>query len=206
MFAKMYPDSHYTELKRVERLNVKEAKSNPPRYATLDDVSRAFSGDMDYARKRLHEGLDTMASMLNYRLQPHFKKCGSCDLVSIPFVLFDYWFCTVNKCKRTHKVFRDTVDGVRIPARRFYYKFDSDKGGLPTFSRKVKIINWANRFHDDGQGVFVTRKKSQYKSITFVCCERTGRVYCRYVQETYGEITFGDDLDDLTERLWVHTC
>lgn len=194
-----YTEAHYLQKRAQKDERFAQARIKIPTKTFLD-VKASYPSDDDfkYALRRLKEFLVNLAEMLYIRLQPGFIKTGkSLDFGCIPFLLFDYWFGTVNKCARKMMVRSISVDGEDMPDRKFYYTFENTMPNLGKTARS----DWALRFHGDGNGSWVTNKKSQYESLKLICEERTGRVYLTYKQATYGEAGVNEE----GEPLWYRT-
>ncbi len=100
---------------------------------------------------------------------------GQCD-----FPMFDNWMGFQHtQVKRTQRVYKETVNGVKKPNKKFYYSFPM--GEVPSLNVKYDYA-----LHDHGHlsGRSETKLHSRYTKLKFTIEQRTGRVTCRYERES----------------------
>jgi hypothetical protein len=130
--------------------------------------------------KRKEEFCELLGHILYERLQPGFAKYGLiANAGQCPFYIFDWWFgkhhTTVKRQQRVHKV---TRDGLKRPRRSFRYAW---KKTIPNLGLPYKYYY---RDHRDMNGKCTVNIHSYYTSLSLFIEESTGRVWCRYTQET----------------------
>lgn len=192
----------YNDKKQREEARLKKARVEKPEKTTMKVLKKIYPtyAELNHAKKCLQDFRKKLANILYYRLQPgHGKEMDDMIIGSIEdWRLFDHFFCDVQDGKRTQRVFIDVVDGERYPSRRFYYSF-GDK--LPNLGDDV-LFGWNLRIHGEGSGSFAQEMCSMYESLKFTVEERTGRVWCKWVQQSAGLSGYDSD----GTALYTNTC
>jgi hypothetical protein len=178
------PREYYIQKMKEAEVEVASARKHVP--ITDDDALKAKypkPEELHYMLKRQEEFCKSLAQILHDRLQPGFaKRRKHLEVGQCPFPVFDWWFGYVNEdAIRTQRTPTVTVNGIKKPRRRFYYKW---RGSLPNLKFDYHI-------HDHGRcnGKSVVQLKSHYIDITLSIDETSGRVWCDYDQESFVENT-----------------
>ncbi len=144
---------------------------------TNSDLSLYSIEKKQYLIQRLAEFVDSCRIILSNRLQQNCFKTGKTIFIgSCPFDIFNWYFSKQPNCNRTSRTLYQTRDGLRVPTKRFYYKW---KNCLPNL---MGGSNWYIRDHNNGNGNFSSRCRSFYTSVTLIISEEDYRVWANYTQ------------------------
>src|SRR5690606_36359795 len=125
-----------------------------------------------YLIQRLIEFVDNCRLILLNRLQPNCFKTGrSIFIGSCPFDIFDWYFSKQPSCRKSCRTFYQTRDGIRVPTKRFYYKW------INCLPNLMGGEEWFKREHGNGGGRYSARCRSFYTSVTLIISEEDFRVW-----------------------------